>query len=316
MEFKDYYKILGVAADADSKTIKTAYRKLARKYHPDMNPDKGAEDKFKEVAEACEVLKDEGRRAEFDELRKYGGRSHRDFQPPPGWQESRGYHSQAGDQFEGDFSEFFNSIFGARGNAFHTGGHRTEGVRGQDVEIEMPVFLEETQTENFKTVEYHIPVVEQGQLTHLKKHLRVKIPQGVTDGERVRVKGQGAPGFRDGVAGDLYLHIRLVPHPLFDVQGHHLMLTLPLAPWEAALGCKVTVPTLDGKVSLTIAPHTPAGKKLRVKGKGLKSKGSTGDLYVVVKIVMPPTASPNAAKLWQALAASESFDPRADWSNA
>ncbi|WP_026244681.1 DnaJ C-terminal domain-containing protein [Dasania marina] len=303
MEFKDYYKILGVKDDADAKTIKTAYRKLARQYHPDMNPDKGAEDKFKEAAEAYEVLKDDKRRAEFDELRKYGSQSG-GFTPPPGWQGTNGSYEQGG-----DYSDFFNSMFGGS-HGFSQARQRS--VRGQDVEIEIPIFLEEILQSTVKTVEYQL----QGAAN--KKHLKVTIPQGVADGERIRVKGQGGAGHGQGGAGDLYLHIRLVPHPLFDVQGHDLMLTLPLAPWEAALGTKVQLPTLQGSVNVTIAPNTSAGKKLRIKGKGLKSKAGagqeTGDLYAVVKIVIPASNDEKTTALWQQLASSTSFDPRVEWS--
>lgn len=317
MEFKDYYKILGVSPEADSKEIKTAYRKLARKYHPDMNPDPGAEDKFKEVAEAYEVLKNETRRAEFDELRKYGSQSGGGFQPPPGWQGAGG--AQQGDAQFHDFSDFFNSMFGGAGRAgaggFRSSGSRTRGpLRGQDAEIELPVFLEETITDHQRTVEYSVPVHENGQIVQARKQLKVTIPKGVIDGERIRLKGQGVPSMEGGEAGDLYLHIRLVPHPLFDVQGHNLMLTLPLAPWEAALGTKVALPTLEGKISLTIPPNTPAGKKLRIKGKGLQGKGVIGDLYAVIKIVMPPDANATAQRLWRELSEQTSFDPRAEWS--
>lgn len=320
MEFKDYYKILGVAVDADAKEIKTAYRKLARKYHPDMNPDAGAEDKFKEVAEAYEVLKNPERRAEFDELRQYGSQSQGGFQPPPGWQGRAQAGSGAGAQFSGDFSDFFNSVFGGgSASSFQHGpgqqGARQQARRGQDVEIELPVFLEETLGDQSKSIEYLIPVVSEGTLREVKKHLKVKLPKGMTDGQRIRLKGQGAPG-PTGEAGDLYLHIRLVPHPLFDVEGHNLILTLPLAPWEAALGAKVTVPTLDGHINLSISPNTPAGKKLRIKGKGLTGKTITGDLYAVIKIVMPDESDEKTQKLWRELSDTLTFDPRSEWSHA
>lgn len=313
MEFKDYYQILGVETDADTKAIKTAYRKLARKYHPDMNPEKGAEEKFKEVVEAYEVLKDANKRAEFDELRQYGGKSNQGFEPPPGWQSRQG-HSNTGNQYEGDFSEFFSSMFGG-GFQSDSNHYQHRETRGQDAEIELPIFLEETIADTTKTVEYQIPIVENGRINHINKRLKVKIPQGVIDGERIRLKGQGSPGTAGAAAGDLYLHIRLVPHPLFDVEGHNLIITLPIAPWEAALGCKVTLPTLDGKISLTIAPNTASGKKLRIKGKGLKAKTVTGDLYAVVKVVMPPSSSEKANQLWKQLADTASFDPRKEWSN-
>tara|TARA_R110002073_G_scaffold20355_7_gene73056 strand:+ start:8649 stop:9593 length:945 start_codon:yes stop_codon:yes gene_type:complete len=314
MEFKDYYQILGVTPDADDKAIKTAYRKLARKYHPDVNPDEGAEEKFKEVAEAYEALKDAGRRAEYDELRRYGGRAGGGFEPPPGWQSNAGF-SGAGagsGHFEGDFSDFFNSIFGGAGGESH---QFRSGRRGQDAEIEMPVFLEETISEASKLVEYRIPVIENGQMKEVKKSLKVKIPPGVQDGERIRLKGQGGSGIGEGGSGDLYLHIRLVPHPLFDVEGHNLVLTVPLAPWEAALGTKITVPTLTGKINLTIAPNSQAGQRLRIKGKGLATKTGHGDLFALLKVVMPPSTTSKATALWQSLSEEAAFDPRAQWSN-
>ncbi|QIB64269.1 DnaJ C-terminal domain-containing protein [Kineobactrum salinum] len=310
MEFKDYYEILGVKPDAEVKDIKAAYRKLARKYHPDLNPAPEAEAQFKEVAEAWEVLQDAGRRAEYDELRRYGtGQGQeRGFQPPPGWQSARQgeFH-----QFSGDFSDFFNSMFGGE---FHDGRGGGRERSGQDVEIELPVFLEETLESSPKPLEYRIPVLEQGQLREVKKSLKVTIPAGVRDGERIRVKGQGAPAPGGGPAGDLYLHVRLVPHPLFDVEGHNLLITVPIAPWEAALGAKVTVPTLTGKISLTIAPGSQAGQKLRIAGKGLVSKTGRGDLYAVLKVVMPQTSSDKARTLWRSLAEQADFDPRAEWS--
>lgn len=309
MEFKDYYNILGVEPDADSKTIKTAYRKLARKYHPDVNPDEGAEDKFKEVAEAYEVLKDAGRRAEYDELRQYGGSRGGGFEPPPGWHSSSG--GAGAGQFDGDFSDFFSSMFGGGGGGFR---QQQSGLRGQDAEIEMPVFLEETLADVPKLVEYVIPVYENGQRHDLKKSLKVKIPVGVTDGERIRLKGQGGAGQGGGPSGDLYLHIRLVPHPLFDVEGHNLVVTVPLAPWEAALGTKIAVPTLGGTINLTIAPNSQSGQKLRVKGKGLRSKSGSGDLYALLKVVVPATSSDEVKDLWKALSEKASFDPRTEWS--
>jgi curved DNA-binding protein len=307
MEFKDYYEILGVTADAETKDIKTAYRKLARKYHPDLNPGEEAEERFKEVAEAWEVLKDKDRRAEYDELRRYGGAGSGGFEPPPGWQ--AGGRERA--QYSGDFSEFFNSIFGGGFGAERRGG--SFAMRGQDIEIEMPVFLEETISDTVKPIAYELPVVEQGQLRRKQKSLKVTIPAGVADGERIRLRGQGAPGHGDGPPGDLFLHIRLVPHPVFDVEGHNLLVIVPITPWEAALGARVTVPTLDGKISLTVKPGSQSGQKLRIRGKGLKGKTGQGDLFAVLKVVMPDTVDDDTKKLWQALADKAAFNPRVDW---
>ena len=313
MEFKDYYKILGVSKNADVKDIKTAYRKLARQYHPDLHPEEGGGDKFKEIAEAYEVLKDAGRRAKFDELLEYGDQSSQGFQPPPGWQQNH-QTSQGDPAADQDFSDFFNSIFNGGFDQSHFNGRaQPHHARGQDVETELAISLQETLHQQIKTVHYQLPVSEGGKIRQIKKQLNIKIPQGVINGERIRLKGQGKPGYGGGEPGDLYLHIHVNSHPLFDVKKHDLILTLPLAPWEAALGTKVTVPTLDGKVTLTIAANTQSGKKLRVKGKGLKRKGKLGDLYVIINVIIPPVSNDKANQLWQELAKNSAFDPRVSW---
>lgn len=317
MDFKDYYKILDVATDADLKTIKTAYRRLARKYHPDVSTEHDAEKQFKEVSEAYEVLSDDKKRAEYDELRKYG-QSGQSFEPPPGWQRAGAQGGQYGGN--ADFSDFFESIFGGGRFRQGTGGPSFDGsedfnsARGRDIEVEWPLLLEETLSDESRSIEYNLPHYgETGRQADIRKTLKVKIPAGVADGERIRIKGQGAPGFGNGPAGDLYLRIRLVPHPLFDVTGHDLTITVPVAPWEAALGAKITVPTLTGKISLNLAANSQSGQKLRVKGRGLRTRTGHGDLYALLKVVMPPTADNETRELWQALAAKAAFNPRKDW---
>lgn len=324
MEFKDYYKILGVEPDTDSKAIKTAYRKLARKYHPDVSKHNDAEEKFKEVSEAYEVLKDKEKRAEFDEIRQYGAHGQQ-FQPPPGWQSGAQRNAQYGSQNEGDFSDFFSSMFRSSGGA---GGGRGAGPqsgsagfafnqKGQDIETELPIFLEDTLSNASQTISYHLPQRgDDGRVTEVKKTLSVKIPAGVSDGERIRLKGQGAQGVGSGANGDLYLRIRLVPHPLFDVEAHNLIITLPLAPWEAALGTKIEVPTLTGKINLSIPAISQTGQRMRIKGKGLAKKGGFGDLYAVLKIVMPESTSDEIKQHWKQLASKAAFDPRAEWSDS
>lgn len=321
MEFKDYYSILGVAADADVKAIKTAYRKLARKYHPDVSEEHDAENKFKEVTEAYEVLGDAKKRAEYDEIRQFGQQG-RPFEPPPGWQSRGGFEGDA-TQFDGDFSDFFENLFGGGRRRQSQDFSSDRASRGRDIETELPIFLEDTLSEASQQITYHLPHYDShGQrIDDVKKVLNVKIPKGVADGERIRLKGQGAPGIGNGPSGDLYLRIRLVPHPLFDVEGHNLLITVPLLPWEAALGTKVTVPTLDGKIQLTIAPNSQSGQRLRVKGKGLpskllSSKQQQGDLYAILNVVMPPNIDPQTRNAWDELAKHNQFDPRAEWSKA
>ncbi|WP_432459086.1 DnaJ domain-containing protein [Agarivorans sp. QJM3NY_25] len=192
MEFKDYYNILGVKPDAGSKEIKAAYRKLALKYHPDMNSDARAEAKFKELAEAYKVLKHPKRRAEYDQLRQYGQQSSHGFRPPPGWRSTSYAEEPDREQFEGDFSEFFNSIFGQHRATFRQRAS-TAPQRGQDIEIELPLFLEETIQQTHKTIEYQLPVFGNGRLEHVTKQLKIKVPMGSCDGERIRVPGQGTP---------------------------------------------------------------------------------------------------------------------------
>lgn len=313
MDFKDYYKILGVGTDADLKAIKTAYRKLARKYHPDVSSETDAAERFKEVAEAYEVLGDEKKRAEYDEIRKYGGRQ----QGPGtgGFGGSGSFNGGQGSSYnEQDFSDFFSSIFGQRGQRA-SGFEEPSGFRsrGRDIEVEMPIFLEDTLAEESKQIKYSLPHYDaHGQrLEDITKTLKIRIPKGVADGERIRLKGQGAPGLGDGPAGDLYLRVRLVPHPLFDVEAHNLLTTVPLAPWEAALGSKITVPTLQGKIQLTIPPNSQSGQRLRIKGRGLPMKSGNGDLFAVLKVVMPPSTDEATKKLWQQLAEQQAgFDPR------
>jgi len=317
VEFKDYYKILGVDPEASNKEVKTAYRKLARKYHPDVSEHKDAGNKFKEVAEAYEVLKNTETRAEYDEVRQYGAQG-QSFQPPPGWQSgnAEGSYSTANE----DFSEFFSSLFrnanqqpdfddvaGHRGGFQDWGGARTQ--RGQDIESDLPVFLEDTLKESTHPISF--------QIGDRKKTLKVKVPAGTGNGERIRLKGQGSPGPGGTASGDLYLRVRLVPHPLFDVEGHNLIVVLPLAPWEAVLGAKVEVPTLSGNLRLTIPANSQNGQRLRIKSKGLPNKrGERGDLYAVINVVVPAAADADTKALWKALGDESKFDPRAEWRNS
>jgi len=316
MDFKDYYKILGVETTADKKAIKTAYRKLARKFHPDVSDHHEAEDKFKEVTEAYEVLKNPEKRAEFDDIRQYG-RHGEQFEAPPGWRPSQGFSDRDAAQHQGNMSDFFSSIFGAEGHGSHEGYENQQGFnrRGQDIETDLPILLEETLGDSTKTIAYKLPHYDlKGLSNEINKTLNVKIPGGVREGERIRLKGQGAPGIGSGVSGDLYLRIRLIPHPLFDVEGHNLILTVPLSPWEAALGLKITMPTLSGKIQLSIPANSQTGQRLRIKGKGLNRKDGQGDLYAVLKVVMPTSTNDTIKEHWEQLKTAAAFDPREEWS--
>ncbi|SUX37998.1 Curved DNA-binding protein [Cedecea davisae] len=303
MELKDYYAIMGVKPTDELKTIKTAYRRLARKYHPDVSKEPDAEARFKEVAEAWEVLSDEQRRAEYDQMWQH--RNDPQFNQQSHQADGQSYNAH-------DFDDIFSSIFGQQSRQ----SRQSNAARGHDIEIEVAVFLEETLAEHSRTISYKLPIynvfgiVEQ----EIPKTLNVKIPAGVGDGQRIRLKGQGTPGENGGPNGDLWLVIHIAPHPLFDIVGHNLEVVVPLSPWEAALGAKVEVPTLKDSILMTIPPGSQAGQKLRIKGKGLVSKQHTGDLFAVIKIVMPPKPDETTAALWQQLAdAQSSFNPRKDW---
>jgi len=320
MEFKDYYAILGVDSEADDKAIKTAYRKLARQYHPDVSKHLNAEEKFKEVSEAYEVLHNSEKRAEYDQLRlaRNRGFGSRNWQADAGFNAEQSFDSTHSGSDE-DFTDFFNSIFGSRNRS--SGFQRSfyedlNSRQGNDLEMELPIMLEDTLADTTKTIEFTIPHYdEQGHAHDIKKSLKVKIPAGIKDGEPIRLKGQGGPGQGKAANGDLYLHIRLIPHPLFDVEGRNLTITVPLAPWEAALGTKITLPTLSGKIHLTIPPNSQSGKRLRIPGKGLRDKQGTGDLLAILKIVIPQVTTDDTKQLWTQLSAKAGFNPRTEWSN-
>lgn len=309
MELKDYYAILGVKPTDDLKTIKTAYRRLARKYHPDVSKENDAESRFKDLAEAWEVLKDDQRRAEYDQLWAHRNDPHfGQHQQQQGQGQEQHYSQQ-------DFDDIFSSMFGHQAHQ----ARRQQAARGQDLEIEVAVFLEETLAEQKRTLSYNVPVYNVFGMVEQErpKTLNVKIPAGVSDGQRIRLKGQGTPGVNGGPNGDLWMIIHIAPHPLFDIAGHDLEVVLPLAPWEAALGAKVEVPTLKESILLTIPPGSQAGQRLRIKGKGLATKTATGDLFAIIKIVMPPKPDEKARALWQQLAESQSgFEPRKTWGKA
>jgi curved DNA-binding protein len=313
MEFKDYYSILGVEPNADETAIKTAYRRLARKYHPDVSDHADAEARFKEVAEAYQVLKDAAKRADYDQLRAHR-EAHRSgpFEPPPGWRPSSGFaYTEAGPQ--AGFSDFFEEIFGAA--RAQASAQREQYRHGQDLEMELPVFLEDLVGNAPQHLAYKVPCFDaQGlRLADEEKSLKVNLPPGIGDGELIRLKGQGGRGIGKGAEGDLFVRVRLVPHPLFDVEGHDLIVTVPVAPWEAALGAKVEVPTLTGSIKLKIPANSQGGTKLRIKGNGLPGKASSGDLYAMLKVVMPPTMNEEQKALWQSLSERAVFDPRSHW---
>jgi len=311
MEFKDYYETLGVKRDATQDEIKRAYRKLARKYHPDVSSEPDAEERFKEVKEAYEVLKDPEKRAAYDQLGSRW-REGQDFQPPPGW--DAGFEFSGGGFTDADaahFSEFFESLFGGRGAHFHSGGRRRRrSYKGEDHHAKILIRLEDAYQGATRSIQLQVPeLTPDGHVTLRRRTLQVKIPKGIAAGQQIRLAGQGAPGVEGGPAGDLYLEVEFEPHPLYQVEGRDVYLTLPIAPWEAALGAKVQVPTLGGRVDLKIPAGSQSGQKLRLKGRGLPGK-TPGDQYVVLKIVVPRKLDEKGRALFEQMAREIPFNPR------
>lgn len=303
MKYKDYYAILGVERDATEEVIKKAYRKLARKYHPDVSKEKGAEEKFKEVGEAYDTLSNKEKRAAYDQLGRF--RPGEDFRPSQDWSTRFG----GGGQEEFDLSDIFKN-FGA---AFGGGRANSRARRGQDYEVQARITLEDAARGTELNLNLATP--EESMRGQTQRTLRVRVPKGATDGQRLRVAGKGGPG-GGGTPGDLYVEIHFQPHRWFKPSGHDLYLDLPLAPWEAVLGAEVEVPTLEGRVKLRIKAGASAGQKLRISGKGLpKPDGSAGDLYTVLQIATPENVSAAEKAQYEKLREESSFDPRAAWKN-
>ncbi|MGM0609720.1 MAG: DnaJ C-terminal domain-containing protein [Thermodesulfobacteriota bacterium] len=331
MEYKDYYKLLGVDKNASKEEISKAYKKLARKYHPDLNPDNPeAENKFKEIGEAYEVLKDDEKRRMYDSLGadwQHG----QNFQPPPGY-ENVHFNFQGGgaEDFDmGGFSDFFETIFGSafsggkhsgfkrggRSSGFGTGGFSGAGGgfqgKGRDAEAELEITLEEAYRGGKKSVTLQEQIAgPDGRPRMQNKTLQVNIPAGVKDGSKIRLSGQGTAGMGGGPAGDLYMRVKFAPHPQFKVEGKNIVYDLSLAPWEAVLGAKVNVPTLDGRVEMNVPAGIGSGQKLRLKGKGLGRGTAKGDQLVRIMIKTPNKLSDREKELWQDLAKESNFNPR------
>jgi curved DNA-binding protein len=303
LKYKDYYKILGVPRGASEDDIKKAYRKLARKYHPDVSKEADAKERFQDVSEAYETLKDKEKRAAYDSLGSH--RPGQEFRPPPDWSERFGERFGQGgaEDFGGiDLSDLFASFGAGFGRGRGSQRAYRQGampIPGEDYEVTVRLSLEEA----LHGTEREFRIGE--------RSVRARIPRGASDGERLRLRGKGGPGFNGGPAGDLYLAIAMVPHPLYKVNGRDLDLEVAVAPWEAALGAQIEVPTPEGQVKMKLPPGSKSGQKLRLAGKGLpKPGGGAGDLYAVIMIVVPSTLSEREKQLYEQLREASRFDPR------
>ena len=323
MEFQDYYKILGLERSANADQIKTAYRRLARKYHPDVSKEPDAEARFKEMQEAYEVLRDPEKRAAYDQLGSEW-KSGQQFHPPPDWgsgfefsgrpagggragRRRAGASAGGGTFAEEDFSDFFSSLFG--GGSPFAGATGRSG--GRDHHARVDITLEEAYRGTSRTLELKRPEVKPDGTVELHSHtVRVTIPAGVTEGQLVRLAGQGEPATGGGSAGDLYLEVHILPDRSFTLENRDVTLTFPVAPWEAALGASVTVPTLGGAVEMRIPPGAQSGQKLRLRGRGLPGQ-PPGDQYVQLKVVLPRADSAEAKAIYEQMRTKLNFDPRA-----
>jgi len=310
MDYKDYYKTLGVERDAAQSEIKKAYRRLARKYHPDVSKEPDTEERFKEVGEAYEVLKDPEKRAAYDQLGS-GWQTGEQFRPPPDWNAGFEYSGGYSGADAAAFSDFFQNLFGdIRNRASAEGSTAAFHAGGQDSHAKILINVEDAYQGTTSILSLRHPHLDlSGHVAFHERHLNVNIPKGVYAGQHIRLKGQGEAGIDAGQAGDLYLEIGFKPHSIYTVEGKNVYLNLPVTPWEAALGDKVTVPTPLGKMKLKIPSGSTHGKQMRLKGKGIPAK-VPGDFYVNLQIVVPSADSTEVREAYETLKRVAAFNPR------
>jgi curved DNA-binding protein len=308
VEFKDYYKVMGVARDATEAQIKQAYRKLARKYHPDVSKEKDAEARFKEVGEAYEVLKSPEKRAAYDQLGK-DYRPGQDFRPPPNW--DQGFEFSGAGPGDPAYSDFFDALFGAQARSRRGRGDDSHPGRGEDHHAKVLLDLDASLNGGARSFTLRMPEIDaEGRLASKERTLNVQVPKGILAGQQIRLAGQGGGAHGNGTPGDLYIEVEFAPHPLYRLDGRDLSLELPVAPWEAALGATVKTPTPTGTVELKIPAGSHAGSKLRLKGRGIPAT-PPGDFYVVLQIALPPANDEKAKAAYAAMAGAVPFNPRA-----
>ncbi len=304
MQFKDYYKTLGVDKNATQDEIKKAYRRLARKYHPDVSKETDAEEQFKAVGEAYEVLKDPEKRAAYDQLGSQW-QAGQEFRPPPDW--------DAGFEFSGGeasaFSDFFESLFGRGQSGGSRSAYGFDG-RGSDHHAKVLIDLEDAYAGTARQITLQAPYVdESGHIRTRERTLNVRVPKGVMSGQHIRLAGQGDPGAGGGRAGDLYLEVQFRTHKLYRAEGRDVYIDVPVAPWELALGSKIQVPTPEGRVVVAVPPSSRPGDKLRLAGRGIPGK-KRGDLFVILRVVLPPADSEKARHMYEQMKQEMNFDPR------
>ncbi|MBL8351676.1 MAG: DnaJ domain-containing protein [Burkholderiaceae bacterium] len=319
MEFKDYYRLLGVERGAPHAEIKRAYRKLVRQYHPDVSQAADAQVRMQEINEAWEVLQDPERRAAYDRLgqRWQGGG---EFRPPPDW--TAGFEFSGAPEGWGDggagHSDFFEALFGAArhraGGRAHPAAEGGFAARGSDHHARIVVPLEDAFTGATRTLTLQaVEADAQGRPQLRERQLSVAIPKGLKAGQQIRLAGQGSPGFGGGAPGDLFLELQFEPHPRYRVDGRDLYVGLPVAPWEAALGATLPVATPGGPIEINVPAESQPGRKLRLRGRGIPAaapSGTPGDLYLVLELVLPPANTEAARAAYRRMALDLAFDPR------
>ncbi|MGJ7459229.1 DnaJ C-terminal domain-containing protein [Halomonas sp. RA08-2] len=308
MEFKDYYQVLGVAKSATADDIKKAYRKLARKYHPDVSKESDAEQRMQEINEAKAVLSDPEKRLAYDQLAQQY-RSGQDFQPPPDWDAGFEFSGRGFEEADlGEFSDFFANLFGQGGRPGREG--RGYQMRGEDRHAKVVIDLADAFHGATRGITLQVPQVDaQGRVVSREHTLSVRIPKGVKEGQHIRLSGQGSPGIGGGPAGDLYLEIHFSPDSRYRVEGRDVYQTVPVTPWEAALGASIETPTPSGGVKLKVPAGSQTGRRLRLKGRGIPGP-EPGDLYVELEVVLPPADTDRARELYETMAHELAFDPR------